>query len=84
MHLPFWAGCDMLELEKAAYDCPFAVEAEYVAQAQAATEAMWLCTFISEIHNEPGWEITISSDNQEAIALSKDNKFHTQTKHINV
>jgi len=28
--------------------------------------------------------ITISSDNQGAIALSKDNKFHARTKHIDV
>ena len=29
------------------------VEAEYIAQAHAAKEALWLCTFISEIHGEP-------------------------------
>jgi hypothetical protein len=60
------------------------VEAEYVAQAHAAKEAMWLCTFASKICNEPAWEITINSDNQEAIALSKYNKFYTRTKHINM
>jgi len=28
--------------------------------------------------------ITITCDNQGAIALSKDNKFHTRTKHIDI
>jgi hypothetical protein len=52
------------------------VEAEYVAQAHAAKEVLWLRMFISEIRNEPAQAITISSDNQGAITLSKDNKFH--------
>jgi hypothetical protein len=52
------------------------VEAEYVAQAHATKEALWLHMFISEIQNEPAQAITISSDNQGAIALSKDNRFH--------
>ena len=60
------------------------VKAEYVAQAHATKEALWLCMFISEIQNKPVQAIAISSDNQGAIALSKDNKFHAQTKHINV
>ena len=60
------------------------VEAEYVAQAHATKEALWLRAFISEIRNEPTRTITINSDNQGAIALSKDNKFHSLTKHIDV
>ena len=60
------------------------VEAEYVTQAHAAKEAMWLHTFVSEIRNKPAHEITINSNNQGAIALSKDNKFHAQMKHIEV
>jgi len=60
------------------------VEAEYVAQAHAAKEALWLRAFVSEIRNEPTRAITINCDNQGAIALSKDNNFHSRTKHINV
>jgi hypothetical protein len=60
------------------------VEAEYVTQAHAAKEAMWLCTFVSEIRNKPAREITINSENQEVIALSKHNKFHAQMKHIDM
>jgi hypothetical protein len=60
------------------------VEAEYIAQAHAAKEALWLRSFVSEIRNEPARAITINSDNQGAIALAKDNKFHARTKHIDV
>jgi hypothetical protein len=28
------------------------VEAEYIAQAHTTKEALWLCTFVSEIHGE--------------------------------
>ena len=43
-----------------------------------------LHSFLKEIcglHNTP---LTINCDNQGAIALSKDNKFHAHTKHINI
>ena len=60
------------------------VEAEYVAQAHAAKEALWLRTFLAELQSEPECRITINSDNQGAIALSRDNKYHSRTKHIDV
>ena len=60
------------------------VEAKYIAQAHAAKEALWLHSFVSEIRNEQARAITINSDNQGAIALTKDNKFHSRTKHIDV
>ena len=60
------------------------VEAEYIVQAHTAKEALWLRMFVSEICEEPARAITIHSDNQGAIALAKDNKFHARTKHIDV
>jgi hypothetical protein len=60
------------------------VEAKYIAQAHTMKEALWLCSFVSEIRNEPVRAITINSDNEGAIALLKDNKFHSRTKHIDV
>jgi phosphopantetheinyl transferase (holo-ACP synthase) len=60
------------------------IEAEYIAQAHAAKEALWLRTFISEIREELARAIMIHSDNKGAIALAKDNKFHSRTKHIDV
>ena len=55
-------------------------EAEYVAQTHAAKEAIWLRSFVSEVTGKPEKPLTISCDNQGAIALSKDNKFHSRTK----
>ena len=60
------------------------VKAEYIAQAHAAKEALWLRSFVNEIRKEPVRAITINSDNQGAIALLKDNKFHSRTKHIDI
>ena len=60
------------------------VESEYIAQAHAAKEALWLRTFIAELRGEDAQPLTINCDNQGAIALSKDNKFHARTKHIDI
>jgi hypothetical protein len=59
-------------------------EAEYVAQTHAAKEGIWLRNFVSEIRGEEKKPVTISCDNQGAIALAKDNKFHARTKHIDL
>jgi hypothetical protein len=59
-------------------------EAEYVAQTHAAKEAIWLRSFVSEIAGENPRLLTIHCDNQGAIALAKDNKFHSRTKHIDL
>ena len=59
-------------------------KAEYVAQTHAAKEALWLHTFISEICGVHRELLTINCNNQGTIALSKDNKFHVQTKHIDI
>ena len=59
-------------------------EAEYVAQTHAAKEAMWLRSFVSEIQREKDKQLTILCDNQGAIALAKDSKYHARTKHIDL
>ena len=59
-------------------------EAEYIAQTHAAKEAMWLKTFINEIRGGQEGPLTIMADNQSTIALAKDNKFHSCTKHIDL
>ena len=58
-------------------------EAEYIAQMHAAKEGIWLRSFMKEIWGEEK-PLTISCDNQGAIVLAKNNKFHTRTKHINL
>jgi hypothetical protein len=59
-------------------------EAEYQAQTQAAKEAVWLRSLLQELNPvEPTpYATIIYCDNQGAIALAKDPKFHPRTKHI--
>jgi hypothetical protein len=59
-------------------------EAKYVTATHAAKEALWLCTFVSEIFGPISNATTLYSDNQSAIALSKDHQYHTRTKHIDI
>ena len=59
-------------------------KAEYVVQTHMAKEGIWLKSFISEICGREEKPLTISCDNQGAIALAKDNKFHARTKHIDL
>ena len=60
------------------------MEAKYVAQTHVAKEAIWLRNFVSEIQGESSGPLTMLCNNQGAIMLAKDNKFHSQTKHINL
>ena len=59
-------------------------EAEYVAETHASKEAVWLKRFVKEITGQKAEPLTIKADNQGAIALAKDNKFHARTKHIDL
>ena len=59
-------------------------EAEYIAQTHTAKEALWLHNFLWELHSAPDDLLILNCDNQGAIALTKDNKFHMHTKHIDV
>jgi len=45
---------------------------------------LWLRSFLKEIRGLHDAPLTINCDNQGAIALSKDNKFHARTKHIDI
>ena len=59
-------------------------EAEYIASTHAAKEAKWLVMLLSEIGAEAPRPFPILADNQSAIALTKDNAFHSCTKHIDI
>ena len=62
-------------------------EAEYMAQTQASKEAIWIGRLLKELDiglNLPAFPVTIKADNQGAIALAKDPKFHSRTKHIDL
>src|ERR1700728_1997993 len=62
----------------------FSTEAEYIAQTHATKEALWLQAFLWEIQGLCTGPLNINYDNHRAIALTKDNKFHARTKHINI
>ena len=59
-------------------------EAEYIAQMHTAKEGIWLRSFMKEIQGGEEKPLTISCNNQGAIALAKDNKFHARMKHIDI
>jgi hypothetical protein len=59
-------------------------EGEYVAATHAAKEALWLRSLISEVFGDILEATTLFSDNQSAIALSKDHQYHARTKHIDI
>jgi hypothetical protein len=59
-------------------------EGEYVAATHAAKEALWLRSLISEVFGDTLEVTTLFSDNQSAIALSKDHQYHVRTKHIDI
>ena len=51
-------------------------EAEYMALASAAQEAMWLRQLIIDLKNEPVSATVIFEDNQSAICIAKNPQFH--------
>jgi hypothetical protein len=59
-------------------------KSKYVAATYASKEALWLCFLLSqlfEINSEP---VTLFSNNQSAIVLTKDHQYHGHTKHIDI
>ncbi|KAF7762365.1 hypothetical protein Agabi119p4_8958 [Agaricus bisporus var. burnettii] len=59
-------------------------ESEYVAVTHATKEALWLRSLISQIFGAILPTTPLFSDNQSAIALTKDHKYHGRTKHIDI
>jgi hypothetical protein len=59
-------------------------ESEYVAITHTAKEALWLRSLIQQLFNTTLSSTTLLSDNQSAIALTKDHQYHVWTKHIDV
>ncbi|CAA7268571.1 unnamed protein product [Cyclocybe aegerita] len=59
-------------------------ESEYVAATQATKEALWLRSLVSELCAIDLDTTTLFSDNQSAIALTKDHQYHARTKHIEI
>ncbi len=59
-------------------------ESEYIALSTAAQEGIWLRRLLEDVGIKPDGSTTIFEDNQSAIQLSKNPKYHNRTKHIDV
>ena len=59
-------------------------EAEYIALASTAQEAVWLRQLTTELGNGSAEVTTIFEDNQAAISMSKNPQFHGRAKHISI
>ena len=59
-------------------------EAEYIAVSHVLKEVIWVQVFIKELDYEILGIFPLRCDNQSAIALCRDSKFHARTKHIDI
>ena len=59
-------------------------ESKYVATTHATKEVLWLRSFIGEVLVPLDEPITLFSDNQSAIMLTKNHQYHVRTKHIDI
>ena len=59
-------------------------ESEYIAATHGGKEAVWLHSLLSQIFGPFKNPTTLFSDNQSAIALTRDHQYHARTKHIDV
>jgi hypothetical protein len=59
-------------------------DAEYVALAQAAREAMWLRSLLTELGFAPSRSIKLYGDNQASISIAHNPVGHTRAKQIDI
>jgi len=57
---------------------------EYMAMMHASKEAIWIQSFLHDIHFPLSNPTMLLVDNQGAIALASNPTFHMQTKHTGV
>ena len=62
------------------------MEAEFVAFLVVVQEAVWLKSFLSHlrIKEDASNLVLVNCDSQVAIAFTKDSKYHSKTKHIDI
>jgi len=60
------------------------MEAEYISACEAVKEAVWLREFLATLKIVQSVEspVTVFCDNQSAIKVAKDPRFHNKSKHI--
>lgn len=59
-------------------------EAEYISLASASREAIWLRSFLEELHYPITLPTTIYGDNKAALQLAENPIHHQRTKHIDI
>jgi hypothetical protein len=64
-------------------------EAEYIAESEAAKEAIWLRRLLCQLQvGHSQWDtpepVTILGDNRGALALAKNPMYHARTKHVDI
>lgn len=59
-------------------------ESEYVAATHATKEGLWLRSLLTQVFYPLHDPTTLFSDNQSAIALTKDQQYHARMKHIDI
>ena len=59
-------------------------EAEYIAAAEAAKEAVWIRSFLIGLDVMPraSDQVSLFCDNTGAVALAQEPRFHNRSKHI--
>jgi hypothetical protein len=60
------------------------VEAEYMSQASATQEVIWLQSFFNDVKHPADKPMVLYADNQGAMALANNPVQHNRTKHIDV
>jgi len=59
-------------------------EAEYIATASAATQALWLSRLLRELLGKEVDVVELKVDSKSALALAKNPVFHDRSKHIKI
>jgi hypothetical protein len=59
-------------------------EAEYIAETEAAKEAIWLRRLLGSLGHTGPTAVKILGDNRGALALAKNPEYHSRTKHIDI
>jgi hypothetical protein len=60
------------------------MEAEYMAIAQASTQALWMRQFFDELNLPTAEPTNIVSDNLAALTLTVESQYHVRSKHIDI
>jgi hypothetical protein len=77
-------GCVSWQTKKQPTTALSTTEAEYLALSSASQEMLWLRQLFGEIWYMQKEATTIQQDNTGSIELTKNNKHHQRTKHIDI